>query len=420
MIVYIPELPLLVRMPFAASLLALVGACGQGDAVGEATVTPGDAATADGVPVQISDSAGVRIVTHEGTPTTQPALHLSAEPRYRHGVSAGDYAFQEVIAGRILPDGSAVVYDQGNNEVVALGPDGVRFEVLGGEGEGPGEVQYVSIMFALGQDSILVVDPNLGRLTLFADDSVALTTNMRFTRFKVAGIISAGELLLATSWDDSSSQEEWTAGHLARFDMETAAIDTVASYDFRPPIPPGFEWDPIQASGEVTVANGHFVHVRTDRAEATWRRVDGPVTQIVRWQAEPILLTEELLEPIEAEFGAGVRRVNPGLPDALVARVVQTYMDPYERSVGRPLPLFSSPLADAEGRVWLSSYRVSRGLTRTNKPPYTVIAPDGEWLGVVEAPATFQLLDVAGGLVLGVELDEMDAVSVVVYELIGE
>ena len=51
-------------------------------------------------------------------------------------------------------------------------------------------------------------------------------------------------------------------------------------------------------------------------------------------------------------------------------------------------------------------------------PPYTVIAPDGEWLGV-EAPATFRLLDVAGGLVLGVELDEMDVVSVVVYELVG-
>ena len=92
-------------------------------------------------------------------------------------------------------------------------------------------------------------------------------------------------------------------------------------------------------------------------------------------------------------------------------------MDPYERSVGRPLPQFSSPLADAEGRVWLPSYRVSRG--PTDRPPYTVIAPNGEWLGVVEAPPTFRLLDVAGGLVLGVELDDMDVESLVVYELVG-
>ena len=49
----------------------------------------------------------------------------------------------------------------------------------------------------------------------------------------------------------------------------------------------------------------------------------------------------------------------------------------------------------------------------------TVIGPDGEWLGTVETPPRFRILDVAGGLVLGVELDEMDVENVVVYELIG-
>ena len=51
--------------------------------------------------------------------------------------------------------------------------------------------------------------------------------------------------------------------------------------------------------------------------------------------------------------------------------------------------------------------------------PYTVIGPDGEWLGTVETPPRFRILDVGGGLVLGVELDEMDVESVVVYELVG-
>ena len=51
--------------------------------------------------------------------------------------------------------------------------------------------------------------------------------------------------------------------------------------------------------------------------------------------------------------------------------------------------------------------------------PYIVISSDGEWLGTVEAPLRFRILDVAGGLVFGVELDEMDVESVVVYELIS-
>ena len=48
-------------------------------------------------------------------------------------------------------------------------------------------------------------------------------------------------------------------------------------------------------------------------------------------------------------------------------------------------------------------------------PP--VISGDGEWLGTVEAPPKFRILDVVGGLVLGVQLDEMDVENVVVYEL---
>jgi len=40
-------------------------------------------------------------------------------------------------------------------------------------------------------------------------------------------------------------------------------------------------------------------------------------------------------------------------------------------------------------------------------------------LGAVEAPPRFRILDVAGGLVLGVQLDDMDVENVVVYELVG-
>ena len=92
-------------------------------------------------------------------------------------------------------------------------------------------------------------------------------------------------------------------------------------------------------------------------------------------------------------------------------------MAAYHAVIGRPMPLFGSPFADAEGRVWLPTYKP--GGEHNGKAPYTVIAPDGEWLGTVEVPPRFRILDVAGGLVLGVELDEMDVESVVVYELIG-
>ena len=377
-----------------------------------------DISTLGDVPVQVEDSAGVRIVRYEETPTADPAFRLAAEPRYRHGADPGDYAFQEASIGRLLPDGGAVVYDAWNAELVVFSHDGASFDVVATEGEGPGDVQYVSAVFALGQDSILAADPNLGRVTLLVGGEVVRTTGIRHTgSLRVRGMGPSGVLLLATSHSPFRFEEEWFPGHMARLDMETGALDTVASYDFVPRIPPELEWDPIAATGEVTVAAGHFVYTRADRAEVTWRQSDGTVAQIVRWHAEPALLTEERLEPIEAEHRMSVRMHSPGASNDQIAAITRTNIAAYEASLGRPLPRFGSPFADAEGRVWLPSYKPGGELNSV--PPYTVMGPDGEWLGMVEAPARFRILDVAGGLVLGAEKDEMDVESLVVYELVG-
>ena len=136
----------------------------------------------------------------------------------------------------------------------------------------------------------------------------------------------------------------------------------------------------------------------------------------MRWQAEPAQLTAELLEPVEADERMRNRVAYPGLPDSRIAEFTQEDMAAYYASIGRPMPLFGSPFADAEGSVWLPSYRLAypeEGL------PYTVISSDGEWLGKVEAPPRFRILDVTGGLVLGVLRDEMDVENVVVYGLMG-
>lgn len=74
------------------------------------------------------------------------------------------------------------------------------------------------------------------------------------------------------------------------------------------------------------------------------------------------------------------------------------------------------PGCDEAGRVWLSSWTLECYKTT---PRYTIIAPDGSWLGVFEPPAGFALLAAAGERVLGVVRDELDVPSVAVYELVG-
>ena len=376
-----------------------------------------DTRTHAGVPVQVEDSAGVRIVEYVGTPVVSASFRFPAQPRYRHGANPGDYAFQGIHPGAILPDGSVAISDVFNRELVVLSPDGASHEVLAGPGEGPGEVGYVGAVYALGQDTVLAADRNLGRVTVFAGGSVERTADIRSAYgLGVLGIGSSGQLLMATSSFLPGFEEPWLRGHMARFDMETGALDTVASYDFASRTPAGLRWDPIGAFGDVAVVAGQFVYTRSDRPEITWRSHDGTVTQIVRWQAEAAPLTEELLEGIEAGLRAGIRMANPGAADAAIDRMTDENMAVYRARIGGPMPLFGGPFGDSNGRVWLPSWRP--GAAREGASHYTVISADGEWLGTVEAPPRLRILNAAHGLVLGVQRDRMDVESVVVYELV--
>ncbi|WP_419861637.1 hypothetical protein [Candidatus Palauibacter sp.] len=395
--------PTLSRLSVLASVLA---ACG------------GDTGTTDAVQVQVRDSAGVRIVEYAGVPEVEAQFSLAAEPLYRHGVDPGDYEFLLVEAGRLFPDGGAVVAEW-YGEVVVLSPDGATHEVLARVGEGPGEVISPYAVFVPGQNSVLVADNRLSRLTLFAGDSVARIVSLpRAGHFGVAGIGSSGELWLwdrypYRSWVDIEG--EWLAGHMTLFDIATGALDTVASYDHYPRQRSEQPWPIIHPIGEVAVAAGRFVHTRSDRPEITWRLPDGRLSQVVRWRPEPNLLAEELLENGEA-YNRMIGRLNYGVSDARLEEIIQEDMDRYRAMIGQPIPFFSTPFADADGNIWLPSYRPAYP---EEGSPYTVISPDGKWLGKVETPPRFRILDVTGDLVLGVLRDDLDIQNVVVYGLIS-
>ena len=276
--------------------------------------------------------------------------------------------------------------------MVVLSPDGTTHEMLARRGEGPGEVISAYSIFVLGQDSVLVPDDRLSRLTLFVGDSVARIVSLpRAQHFGVAAIGSFGELLLMNrfpyrSWVDI--EEEWLAGHMTLFDTETGALDTVASYDHYPGRDTRDLVNPINALGEVTVATGQFVYTRSDRPEITWRLPDGTVTRIVRWRAEPTLLTKELLElePVEAYRRMMTQINNRGIPMSRIEELVQRSMSLRYAMIGQPMPLYGSPFADADGNLWLPSYRLAY--------------PDG--------------------LAAFIELDEFEVASVVVRRLPAE
>jgi len=355
-------------------LVLVVGfsGCGGGSEDGETA----------SIPVQIKDSAGVRIVEHAGMPDTTAPFRFAAEPRYRHGTGPGDYAFQRINPGSLFPNGSAIVSDLFNQALIVLSANGSSHEVLARRGEGPGDISYVEATYALGPERLLAVDGH--RVIIFAGGSVERAVDIRNTSgLGMKGISSPGQLLMATNSFTSDFEAAWLAGHMARFDMETGALDTITSYDSRPRTPPGQQRNPILAWGWAAVAAGQFVYARSDLPQVTWRRPeDGTVTQIVRWQAEATPLTEESFEDIEAKLWAGHLIDHRGdASEAHLDEWTEGEMVFYRAVIGEPMPLFTAPCGDPEGRVWLAPY--DPGGVGDEVPQYTVISGDGEWVGTV-------------------------------------
>ena len=415
-------------MCFTASSGATGGDCHAGrnaaDSVACSMLTLTLAACgADNGPVPtlaVNDSSGVRIVTHSGTPDTEAPFAFAPEPLYRHGAGAGDYMFSSVWQGVLLGDGSAAIFDARNSELVLLNPDGTFHSVVASAGEGPGEVRMVTSMFAVGPDGILVEDFLNARFTLFVGDSVARIVSTRGPindGLRSVGMDASGGMLMSSGSYRRGFPDEWLPGHMVRFDLGTGVADTVATYDFVPFRPPeGTPENPFSHFGIAGAVGGEFLYGRTDTPELTWRWPDGSVRQIVRWEPDPVYATEEHWDVFAAELRETAPRHNPhAQTDEAIEELVTSMLGRYRLEPDEPLPLFTTPRGDDEGRIWLGEFVPAYARAVTSS--YTILSADGEWLGTLEVPEGLRILDIAAGRVLGVMEDEMEVESAVVFEL---
>ena len=399
------------RGPRLAALfaLALTGCGGSLDSTGSADV-------------QIRDSAGIRIVEYSGTPSV-PRLTLADEPLYTHGTGTDDYQFASIGGGALYPDGSVAVFDWGNRDIIILGPDGAFRSVLARAGEGPGELsQFGGItLTAGGADTLLVEDDWNVRLTLFAGGAVARTARPppgdAVAGLSARGIGDGGRILMASvvssraPLDYRAFDEPWRPGHMVLYDLSTQVAETVAHYDWIASSSKESSGH-MDHSGRVGAVGGEFVHGRSDTPQLVWRRPDGTIRQIMRWEPEWLLTSEENWDPFITCMESYLRTLLG--PSATEERIEETWAR-WDYDPTRTYPLFGWVRDDGDGRLWLEN----RWQPSCHPRRLTAIGPAGTWLGVFEPPQGFTPLHLGGGRVLGTVRDELDVPTVVVYELVG-
>lgn len=384
------------QFTYGAFLVAVVLAgCGGADRAGDEAV--------------VRDSAGIRIVENGEVAGQMAPFRISDEPVWRIGWEAGDPEFGGIRDGVLLSGGGVAVTDGQSRQIFFLSPSGEIEAILGGPGQGPGEFGSLASTMRLAGDTVAVQDLGNQRVNLFHGGelvgSAAGPREMLAWSFAF-GVDPDGRLLLGLPFGFSPNfPEPWLRLPIMRQDLATGVIDTIAS----------FGWiqnaedragNPFSAVGSVAASRGMPVVGRGDIPKLRWFDGEGRVQQIARWSAERRPVTDAFWDAYAEAYGA---RLSANLPDDSVqARLARSRL-----AARQPLPHFRGLEGDSDGRVWLAEYGPDfRFVAR-----FDVLSPDGEWLGTVEMPPRFQVLDIHDGFVLGIERDAFDVEAVAVYRI---
>ncbi len=306
------------------------------------------------------------------------------------------------------PDGSMVVADGGSQQVRLFSATGQFLGSIGGDGDAPGEFRNLWMVETVN-DQILALDQRQGRVTVVQSDLALVRT------FEVSaptrGIHSLGdgtvllESTLPTGESEPSKQVMRTPVALLRYDLRGARVDSLGQTRGREQVFRMLGGGPTIGAAlfakEAQVATwGSVVFSGSgDLMEVEERDLRGELVRILRIPDFPLSLTnDEILAERQAYLGdqlpAGITLPAP----------IRQFVD--ELPVPASRPAYAEMLADPTGAVWLELYR---GRSEQNRPQaWLVLDATGSWLGIVDVPDRFAVMEVTMETVLGVWRDELD------------
>ncbi len=380
-----------------------------------AAACAGDGQQSDTPSTVVRDSAGIEIV-ESARPVwsnsdgwrveSAPVLDLPASG------SGPNHEFFRVRGMRRLSDGSLAVANGGSNEVRIYSVDGSHTASLGGEGDGPGEFRAI-VGFDNAGDSLIVLDAN-GRVTFFAPDrallgtySVPLPSGVIAESNAVAHLAN-GEIVVETRVRFMFGYEGESAmlrrpGGLYRVDAAGESVDSIGATAGNEVFMhlnsgggtfagiPLFGRDAFVATHAGRILLGDAVDMQVEELTA-----DGVPARILRIPEYPLELSAEAFErEREARLPDDPAEVRP-----MTLEFFQDLPVPDRR------PAYADVKVDPTGAVWLRPFLAP---SEADGPEtWQVLGPEGAWLGGVEIPADFSVMQIGMDFVLGVYRDELD------------
>ena len=369
----------------------------------------------------VRDSAGVTIVENFGQ--LRPDVHgwaVAPEPILSIGTLEGEWTDQlyGVREALRLPGGRIAIANTGTEEIRIYGPDGSFLNVFGGDGEGPGEFQGLSLVGILPGDTLVAVGRRDHRISLVHPDNGFIRSvtpeSLPDGPLEGYGLLSDGRMVMSAGF-------HFNPGALAsgwmRLPMSYYSAHLDGSQMAEYPQVPGPETMVVLGDDYVSIMRLPFG--KRPAISVSWelayfgsgdsyeiRAFDGAgvLRQIIRLDQDLLLFTEEDIERyVEAQVAeAGdmdeAREIRSSFSDFTWPETMAAY-----------LSFETDPL----GYLWVEESR----RPGDEVPVWSVFDAEGALQARVSLPESVDLLEVGEEYVLGLARDEFDVEYVQMYPL---
>jgi hypothetical protein len=393
-------------LPTTALLVAVLLAC--------ETQPPSDAL------FTVTDSLGIEIVENMLAPEFNAGgWSVNPDPLFTIGAEGegGSYTFYDVRGARRLSDRRVVVANSGNSEILFFDGRGGFRTAVGGQGLGPGEFRAVSYVGRFGEDSLVVLDRGLRRISYFDADGGFLRSTPVDLNVGLAllpkGNLSDGRLLFGGGPTAESVGQ--LANGINRMPTRFAIAALDGSLDVTVAELPGAELYAANVEADLemwhmpfakTPAGGVWgdrVYIGTaDRYEIQVWDIKGSLIRIILLDQESMPISPADIDSVLEEWISE----DPESEEGLRRRYRE--IPPLDR-----MPAYGRFLTDSEGCLWVEEYRRSGDWV----PTWTIFSHSGIVLSRVALPRDLEVLDVGLDYLLGVMPNELGLEVIGQYRL---
>lgn len=378
----------------------------------------------------VRDSAGVEIV-ESASPFWETPWTVTPEPFIDIGTTEGadPYLLDRVMGVVRLDDGGVVVANMGDNTLRYFDAAGTFVTRAGGSGGGPEEFFQIMAMERVG-DELFVLQFSVRPNKVFDQhgEFVRAVPTPRVSdgpTVRVRGVFDDGTLLMADFPQGDRSKTGVWLEYSTYYHADAERVDSILSlpavyYVDVGRFPTGQELGPV---GGGTVRGNHFYFGWTADYDIRVFDSEGELRRRIRRAWEPLPVTDEdkaryldFMVNGRAEGGgplpARLREQRRGIADNMV---FPEHHPAHRRMiVDRTDHLWVERTMPNDDRRYQRSFR-----TVSSRPTiWDVFDPSGVWLGAVQLPMRFSVMEIGDDYMAGVWKDEADVEHVRVHELV--